>query len=558
MSEEKERIQSFLRSVMPGDMKEDVQYLGLTIKDIVITIIVTLLVLTLTLVLPVSAIIRLFIALSAFFLMLIFCYAKVSFRIKRRKLYIADKKEGTGNSVGDLLGVEEDGPFYRSGSRWHITYSILPPPWSLAVEQQIKLRVNSFGELLRYSTQKKITVTVFEERVPDYRHDYWQQKLEKTSPNEKVDKLKRQRLAHFQRRVESGIATKKEYYIALEIDETQLPNFKVNNRNRDSIIRDIREILTDIEQILQRSSHNPVLISGYTIPEIVGRHFAPYAWDKWKQDGGVWDDFNMYKIAYPSENRKELLKEARLQREGVIFKIIKVIKYKTNLFFSKNTQSQEAREHNNPDVVSADPILKDIALAFTSPAATGKSFIANHVAAAYSTAVDAVYVIDLSPDQASLTYLNPVFQTTREGWVFYMCRNMPAITVMVPEKEASFATLLAYLQERDVVKIIDISWEHKWRKGIEDYVKTVVIFDSDYHHFLQIQKHSEYKNYIAWWNKKDTDFRLEDLLKEFGLHARKSFPVYSNVAKNIWYGNPFILNDPSINHFIVKEGEIHD
>ena len=573
MSEEKDKIQLYLQAPTPGDIKEDVQYLGLTIKDLVVTVIGSLLMMSLTLLLPMSGLIRLFTVLTAFFAMLFYCYAKVAYRIKRRKHFISERKEGTGVEIGSLLGVEADGAFYRSGNRWHITFAVTPPPWSLAVAQQKKSRVHSFGEVLRYCAEKKIAVAVFEERVPDFQHDMWEKKQKKTSQNEKVEKMKHRRIAHFQRRIDSGVATKKEFHLTLEIDETELPNYKVTNRNRDKIIENIREIITTVESILQRSAHNPVIISGYTIPEIVGRQWAPFTWERWKQAGGKWDsdepDVLVSVQQKPITDQRKFHKSiSKIRFKDIVEKLRFPVKTSGKHKQTGETSKVPKEEKKNKKTaapqdthVRTGDILKEIALAFTSPAPTGKSFIANNVAAAYSTISNAVYVIDLSPDRAALTYLNPIFQMNREGWGFYACRNMPAITVMVPEtEEAALDILIDHLKEPGVVKVLDLPWDHPWKEDIQQYTQTVIIFDSDYHHFLSFQENPEHKNSVIWWNKQDEHYRMNGLLKELGLSAAKQFPVYHGIAKNLWYGKPFVLDDEEavVDHFFVREGEVHD
>ncbi|MEK8210564.1 hypothetical protein NST41_33765 [Paenibacillus sp. FSL L8-0696] len=322
-----ERENELLRASMFADIREDIQFMGLSVSDIGWVIGVTFLMGTTVFLLPISFIIKLLWLITVFVTILMSRILKWSYRFRRLTHYIKHPKEGSGDSMDSLLGVTEDGWFYRSGKTIHIMLNVQSPPWETAVFSQKKQRIGGFETFLRSLVREGFECDITEEQIPDFRHEIWNVKKEKRSVSEGIERRKVKRLQLFEELAKSGSAKRSEYTIRLSISEFDLTirqredepkGLSKAELKRHRLIAELRQRKDRVLNGLIQSGHECTIISGFSIPELTSRHWDRTVWEEWKASQGTWEEEEEEEETNdePSNSQKSLIESVVLAIEG--------------------------------------------------------------------------------------------------------------------------------------------------------------------------------------------------------------------------------------------------
>ncbi|MGG4108815.1 hypothetical protein AAXB25_33475 [Paenibacillus lautus] len=295
-----EREERLLRANMMGDIREDVEFLGLNLRDIIWIIGNTLVIGALfSYVLPFEVWGKIIWILIVFMFNLISRFRKWPYR---RKRYIRDfrtKREGSGEDFKSLLNIEEDSWLYRSGKVIHIVSEISAPPWQTAVYAQKRKRIASFENFLRGIVREGFKATITSEKVPDFRLDLWKRKRNAPAASDGIHKLRLRRVALWEHLATNGEALKSEYHLTLSIDEHRVTLREQDGEPEDMKPADIKKLrfMAGIREKygriivnLHSSGHDTTLMSGYSVPELMARWWDRRSWEDWKMNDGQWDD----------------------------------------------------------------------------------------------------------------------------------------------------------------------------------------------------------------------------------------------------------------------------
>ncbi|WP_340458025.1 hypothetical protein [Paenibacillus graminis] len=294
----REAEDELLRASFMGDIREDVRLLGLSIGDITWIIAITLTAGGLPSALPVSVWVKIGSLFGVFFGTVICYWLKVPYRLRRTLHYWRQPKSGNGEQLIKLLGLEEDGWLYRSGKTLQVVVKVSAPPWQTAGFSQKRSRLSGFESFLRACAREGFSASITSEQVPDFRHEIWDRRRAANAPSEGLRELRLRRIALWEELVAKGEAQRSEYTLTLNIPEHKLDlrqredepeEAKSEELQRFRRLSDLRERLDRVLGVLQQGGHRTTLLSGYSIPELIGRWSDRSTWETWKQNQGTWE-----------------------------------------------------------------------------------------------------------------------------------------------------------------------------------------------------------------------------------------------------------------------------
>ncbi|OMF86052.1 hypothetical protein [Paenibacillus sp. FSL R7-0337] len=305
--EQQEREEELLRASFMGDIREDVQFLGLSLRDIGWIVGTTLVIGGFPFLLPFPVLFKMTWIVAIFMLSTLGQWLKWPYRLKR---YIHDaqqKKEGAGEDLGSFLGVEEDGWLYRSGKTLHVVSSLSASPWKTAVYAQKRTRIGGFEQFLRAMVQEGFSAQISAEQIPDVRLELWNQKRNHPAKSPGIQAMKLNRIEMWEGLAREGKALRSEYTLTLTTSESKI---KVRERadepadlNPEALkrFRLLSELQEKKERVLHtltsHGGHSTSLLSGFSLPEIVGRWWDRTAWEVWKMNGESWAEPSPYEVS---------------------------------------------------------------------------------------------------------------------------------------------------------------------------------------------------------------------------------------------------------------------
>lgn len=660
---------------MLGDIRDDVEFLGFTLTDILWVIGSSLIIGGFPFLLPVSVVFKLGWFLFVVFISLLARRFKWSFKLKRAYYDIKQAKSGSGEQMEELLGVKADGWFYRSNLQIHVVVGLTAPPWDTAVLSKKKSRLGDFENFIRACVREGFELSISSEQINDFRHDIWNAKRNKEVATPGIEKLKQNRIEQWEQFTydnSSGFqARRSEYTLRLSIYEG-----KVVARERDDepegldkvelkrfrLVSELREKVNRTLGVLDPSGHRWFLLSGFSTPEAIGRWWDRVSWEKWKASEGTWDESDE-SIQEEAQNEQldqinevpdsplaeethiteayektdgeqdpeqdpeqylEILQQAftaissnhiqsadvedkeEIIEDSLILSSIKtekktskdllasIIRFRTFItsmvaMVSEYIKTSYKRRRiavegsfergGEVDVQSNDveekqcSTLKGVHL-ITSPTTSGKSFLSTNVAVANSSLEAPIALIDLAPDLACYTLLNPVAKKSeRIQWETWCSPNAPGLILFTPKQYPLVQEVLDLIEncrQSYSAVLVDLPWMYPGRNELKLYYPMTAVVDSDYHHWTiwekEISEHGTDGITDIWLNQTDShmQFRMNDLIKRsFGQSASKIFPCYHEAVKWIFEGRPFAINSQYRESFLLcqksKEGEdIHD
>jgi hypothetical protein len=483
----------FLRTTLMGDIREDIQFVGLTIWDLCWIVVGNLLFGLTFSFLPINFILKVILIILTFVGMFLFRFLKIPYRWKRLRRYHKEPKAGDGSQLGETLGVEPDGPFYRSGKQWFMVFQVDAPPWNAAVYSQKRNRVLSFGEFLRACMLSHVDVLISWDQSPDYQWGIWESKKKNVSAHAGIEKIKQRRLAYFEGKAAQGEALRTNYYLRLSVNETQLPlqeregeaGLTKEQIHRKRILGDLKELKNKLQAILLRGEHRTTPLSGFAVTEALATQWDPISWQAWKATQGTWDLEPESLPAEPAQKKKEKQSEGPIQerfylaalrniatklkknplkalwlfirkRKGAIRKRIKgkeenpsspihfqitqptssdEVKFQIStpveepITFQLNKPAEDPARKTESDQTKPQESWEGEIYFLTSPAPTGKSFLTGNIAVAHAKQGKTVTVLDLSADAGVLTYLNLAFRSKDDHWEKYGSRFLPGLAL---------------------------------------------------------------------------------------------------------------------------------
>lgn len=313
--EQQEREEELLRASFMGDIREDVQFLGLTLRDIGWIVGTTLVIGGFPFLLPFPVLFKMTWIVAIFMMSTLGQWLKWPYRLKR---YIHDaqqKKEGAGEDLGSFLGVEEDGWLYRSGKTLHVVSSLSASPWKTAVYAQKRTRIGGFEQFLRAMVQEGFSAQISAEQIPDVRLELWNQKRNYPAKSPGIQAMKLNRIEMWGRLARDGKALRSEYTLTLSTSESKI---KIRERadepadlNPEALkrFRLLSELQEKKDRVLHtltsHGGHSTSLLSGFSLPEIVGRWWDRTAWEAWKMNGDIWAEPSPYEVSEDSDPLNE-------------------------------------------------------------------------------------------------------------------------------------------------------------------------------------------------------------------------------------------------------------
>jgi hypothetical protein len=595
-----------------GDIREDAQFMGLTLKDMGWIIGTTLTIGLVPFLLPFSFWVKLI------WLVLVMGTSFIGRAIRlpyRRKRYYLDKryqpKHGTGTGLETLLGMEEDSWFYISKNKSgrpvvQMLYSIQAPPWETAILSQKRQRIAAFGQFIRACSKEGFTIDVFAEQIPDYRHDIWAQKVEAASDSEGIEQLKMMRIGMWRGLAQSGEAQRSAYVLRLTIDQHRIdprqrddePEGSKEELKRFRFVAELREKQARVMNVLGQSGHLYSLISGYVTPELLGRWWDRKAWERWTDLQESWQELE-------DEQQQSLVMEQQelevehieledpdvppvVDEEPITTKKSAFRSHMTGLrtsvgavfsrlrvLIAKRLRKRKAKTEGADAVALADEderleeateslLLTPGVRLLTSPVPSGKTFLAVNLGTAWSSHETPVHVVDLSPDQGCKTALNPLPLTSREeGWESYMSRHAPGLTLWIPtagfRHTDAVKELLHKLGPSHPV-LVDLPWGHPDREELQAHGIAVAIVDSDYHHWLRWEQAAPRWMGEVWINGAEPEMQqaVRTLVKEQWQPAEcHLFPAVKGARHWLYQGRP-PATDPDIRQLLRQTGDTQE
>ncbi|GGG06348.1 hypothetical protein GCM10010912_58690 [Paenibacillus albidus] len=296
--ENQDREDELLRASFMGDIREDVQFLGLSLRDIGWIVATTLVIGGFPFLVPFPVVFKMTWIVVIFMVSTVGHMLKWPYRVKRYIHDVQQKKEGTGEDIGSFLGVEEDGWLYRSGKTLHVVFSLSAVPWKTAVYGQKRTRVGGFEQFLRAIVQEGFSAQISAEQIPDVRHELWNEKRNRPAKSEGIQQMKQNRIEMWDRLARNGEALRSEYTLTLTTSES-----KINIREREDEPADLNpgelkrfRLLSELKEKKDRvlntltahGGHSTSLLSGFSLPEILGRWWDRTTWESWKMAEGTW------------------------------------------------------------------------------------------------------------------------------------------------------------------------------------------------------------------------------------------------------------------------------
>lgn len=321
--EQQEREEELLRASFMGDIREDVQFLGLSLKDIGWIVGTTLVIGGFPFLLPFPVVFKMTWIVAIFMMSTLGQWLKWPYRLKRYMHDVQQKKEGAGEDLGSFLGVEEDGWLYRSGKTLHVVSSLSASPWKTAVYAQKRARIGGFEQFLRAMVQEGFSAQISAEQIPDVRLELWNQKRNHPAKSPGIQAMKLNRIEMWERLARDGKALRSEFTLTLTTTESKI---KIRERadepadlNPEALkrFRLLSELQEKKDRVLHtltsHGGHSTSLLSGFSLPEIVGRWWDRTAWEAWKMNGDTWAEPSPYEV---SEDL-DLLNEQEIE-QGVL------------------------------------------------------------------------------------------------------------------------------------------------------------------------------------------------------------------------------------------------
>ncbi|MDF9841920.1 MULTISPECIES: hypothetical protein [unclassified Paenibacillus] len=321
--EQQEREEELLRASFMGDIREDVEFLGLSLRDIGWIVGTTLMIGGFPFLLPFPVLFKMTWIVAIFMSSTLGQWLKWPYRLKR---YIHDaqqKKEGAGEDLGSFLGVEEDGWLYRSGKTLHVVSSLSASPWKTAVYAQKRTRIGGFEQFLRAMVQEGFSAQISAEQIPDVRLELWNQKRNHPAKSPGIQAMKLNRIEMWERLAREGKALRSEYTLTLTTSESKI---KIRERadepsdlNPEALkrFRLLSELQEKKDRVLHtltsHGGHSTSLLSGFSLPEIVGRWWDRTTWEAWKMNGDSWAEPSPYEV---SEDSDPLNEQEGLELQG--------------------------------------------------------------------------------------------------------------------------------------------------------------------------------------------------------------------------------------------------
>ncbi|MBA9086507.1 hypothetical protein FHR92_002985 [Fontibacillus solani] len=290
---------SLLEASLHGDIREDVEFLGLKLTDIMWVIATSIVVGGFPFIFPMPLVIKLGWFLFVILISLIGRLLKWPFRMKRSYHDLRQAKSGSGEKMDELLGIKEDGWFYRSEHQIHVVIKITAPPWGTAVLAQKKQRLAGFERFLRACVREDIELSISSEQVPDFRFELWNAKRDRVAATPGIERLRHNRLQMWENLACNNEALRSEYIFRLSIYEN-----KISIRERDDepddlseveqkrfrLVAELRDKLGRTIGGLEQSGHTWSLLSGFATPEVIGRWWDRTMWEEWKSAQKTWSE----------------------------------------------------------------------------------------------------------------------------------------------------------------------------------------------------------------------------------------------------------------------------
>lgn len=591
-----------------GDIREDAEVLGLRLKDMVWIVVTTLLCGLIPFFFPMPVLVKVSWLGIVFIVATVGHMMRLPYRIKRfyyDKRY--QKASGTGELLGDLLGMVEDGWFFKSknGNVIQVLYEIKAPPWATSTLTNKRTRLNHFATFLRSCLKERFRVDVFTEQVPDYQYDIWVRKKEQMTDSLGIEKLKHDRISMWTQLASDGSAQRSVYILRLTIRTSDLAGKERDDEPADldkvelkryRMVAELREKQARVLSILEQSGHGYSLLSGYALTELLGRWWDRNAWRTWKEQRGDWTVEPEYhaeslfstelgKVVAIVGTDEEVTAQEGMTRRKSFSRLWRSTGLSVLLFVSRvlswlkgkrkaKSESQtivteeelQATHSDDLDLDQQTTIRADITARnpwlISAPASTGKSFLGVNVAVAMSSYDHPVHVVDLSPDQGCKTLLNPLPITSdKEGWHAYVAKHAPGLTLWLPDQDClpDQHAVTEWIEQlaQSARTIVDVPWSYPNRMKLFEMGEPIAVVDSDYHHWLQWENETKHWQHTVWLNQMDTDMETiyRSLLKEHGWSpsAYHVFPLITKARYWMYQGVP--AASMAKEHFNVKQVE---
>ncbi|MGG4145689.1 hypothetical protein ABEW34_21570 [Paenibacillus algorifonticola] len=606
----REKENELLSTYFMGDIREDVIFLGLNYKDMIWIVGNSLLGSVFLFIFPFSYWVKipgilLIVGLSLISRMLAWPY-----RRRRRLHYMRQKKQGV--DLQPVHNIEEESWYYRNGKTIHVALGLSADPWETAVYNQKSNRIQGFEAFLRAMAAEGFSARLSAEMVPDYQTELWKQKSEQPTESFGLKTLKQNRIDLWKRQADKETAKRSVYILTLTIKE-----FRIDIRERDDepeeldknelkrfrMLAELREKLKRVLDPLAEAGHASTILSGYAVPEIMSRWWDPQAWKMWVSTEGDWSDSEegstVDQLEHMAEEERQIqesvteeFSEVAASSEELPVKskrmfilrllgaagrtILFLLQRVANgfVFASKACTRQlrrlkrnkKAKEPINDPLPEQDgtdqeskvstnhiPPVQGITY-LTSPAATGKSFLAANMAVTMNQVKaqeqKSMVVVDLSPDRGVLSYLNPLqVKSPVEGWELWITRNAPGLELWLPIPKRilhleELAQRLAELKKRGTV-IVDLPFHYPGREALFRLGTAIAIVDDDYHHWLQWVQAAEEWSGEVWLNqmKETMQAPLSAVVKEqWDKSVTYSIPFFSDASRWLFNGRPYALH----------------
>jgi hypothetical protein len=581
-----------LQTSFMGDIREDIQYLGLTMMDIGWIFAATLFIGGVPFLFPMGIIFNLIWLVFVFIMAVIARYLQWPYRFKRWYRYVRGIQAGTGRDLPSWLGVEPNSWLYQSGPIWHMVVRIQAPPWQTATWDQKRQRIQGYEWFVRACMNERIEAALSSEQLPDYRWEMWNAKAKQASFSDGLSQLTNRRLNRWQQQAWTREALCSEYTLRLSIHERELRRFEregePNGASKEELQRyrtlaDLREMKDLILTTLEECGHRCTLVSGYAVAELHARQWDPFTWSAWKSVQGDWEEERTEptheEVKQGLEQRARWFARTRETKTGrgkkrpvrrlmlrVCARFHRVgrriwgpwLRLRNLWQPSVSILEQEPCPDAQPSVglrlelvPTQDPPQEGLypILLFTSPAPTGKSFLAANLAVANASLAFPIALIDLSPDRGTLTVVNPIQSEQVERWRMYTSRVAPGLTVAVPDLDVGTprvedvtAHILGQAKHKRVV--VDLPWHYPDRPALLGLGHPIAVIDSDYHHWTQWERVTAHWEGEVWQSQDELDMQSM-VLDRFGCKVTRRFPTFPTARQRLFQGRPLAL-DPEV------------
>ncbi|ARR10728.1 hypothetical protein [Paenibacillus bovis] len=307
-----ESSQDIMQVDIMGDIREDVKVLGLGLVDVLWILVTTVVIGFIIFSLPIGIIEKMIYTAAIAIGTLIFRWMEIGYRLKRFKHDVYGPEDGEGDELAALLGVEEDGSFYRSGNDIQMVLNVQVPPWMHEKRSKQIRRIAAFEQFQRACLIEGFEVDIMAEQIPDYQHAIWNDHRERTYATEGIRQLSLNRIQRQELQARQGYARRSVYTFMLRI-----PEFRIKGRQRDDepegvskaelhrhrMIAELMEKQKRVVSSLEMTGHRVEQVAGFVVPEILGRTWAKFSWSEWKAKQGGWAE---PEVAELEEEEEEL------------------------------------------------------------------------------------------------------------------------------------------------------------------------------------------------------------------------------------------------------------